>query len=210
MKYVKILGLAAVAAMALMASIGAGTASATVLCNVNILTTGCTTATPPQHYPAGTPIHASLPTGNEALLETTGGTILDRCKKSTIKGEVKNAGSSTTTVSGPIQTLTWEECTTTTNTVITGELEIHHIAGTDNGTLTAKNTQVTVVVFGESCIYGAGAGLDLGTLKGGSPATISINTIVKKVGGGGLCPAETRWTASYTVNEPNPLYVSAS
>jgi hypothetical protein len=217
MKYVKMFGLAAVAAMALMAFAGAGSASATVLCKVHTLTTGC--AAGGQDYAAKTTIHATHTTGTTGILETTGGTTLVTCSESTISGETTNTGSSTTTVDGPVKSFTFGGCTNTVDVIKLGSLEIHHISGTDNGTLTAKETEVTVNgIFGESCIYGAGAGLNLGTLVGSvttkeqptDPAKITINTIVKRTGGGGFCPAETRWTASYTVTSPSPLYVSAS
>ncbi len=126
-KYAKILGLAAVAAMALMAFVGTGTASATVLCKTN-LTTGCAAAG--QDYPAGTGIHAT--SESSGILETTGGVILDTCTGSTVKGKTSNTGSASTTVSGPIEELAWGVCRRTTNTLKLGSLEVHHIAGTDN------------------------------------------------------------------------------
>ncbi|HEV2858726.1 MAG TPA: hypothetical protein VGW80_10025 [Solirubrobacterales bacterium] len=205
MKYLKILGLAAVAAAALMAF--AGSASATVLCNNNTSTTACTSK-----VTAGTAIKSEL-NGGSATLETTGGTVLVTCTGSTVAGTVENAGGSAATVGGKITALTWSGCSKEVKTLVNGELEIHHIAGTDNGTLTAKNTQVTVngLFENESCIYGAGTGTDLGTLVGGAPATLSISALVKRqTGSGALCPAETRWTASYKVTAPNPLYVAAA
>ncbi|HEV2858724.1 MAG TPA: hypothetical protein VGW80_10015 [Solirubrobacterales bacterium] len=206
MKYAKMLGLALVAAAALMAFVGAGTASATKLCKNNLNTTTCS-----ESYGTGTVIDATL-AGEKpsAILETTGGTVLDTCTSSTVKGKTATAGSSTETVKGPIEELTWGGCTKETKTLTTGELEIHHIAGTDNGTLTAKDTQVTVngLFENESCVYGAGTGTDLGVVTGGATATITINALVKRVTGGFSCPAETRWTASYTVTAPKPLYVS--
>jgi cytoskeletal protein CcmA (bactofilin family) len=204
MKYLKILGLAAIAAAALMAF--AGSASATVLCANNASTTACSSK-----YAAGTVIESSL--SASATLETTGGTVLDTCTGGKVNGKVENAGSSTTTVSGKITSLTWEGCTKETKTLANGELEIHWISGTDNGTLTAKNTQVTVngLFEGESCIYGAGAGTDLGTVVGGTNATLLISALVpRQTGSGFLCPAETRWTASYKVTAPNPLYVATA
>jgi hypothetical protein len=199
MKYVKMLSLALVAASALMAFVGAGTASATrIYCGAT-------------HCPAGTDISATLKTGSTAILETTGGTTLVTCSGSTVAGKTSNTGSSTETVKGPISTLSWSGCTNTVNTIVKGELEIHSASPTNNGTLTAKSTQVTVDgIFGESCIYGAGAGLNLGTVVGGSPASISISALVPLISGGGFCPKETRWTANYTVTKPNPLTVHAS
>jgi hypothetical protein len=218
MKYLKMLGLAAVAAMALMAFVGAGTASATVLCKTQ-LTTGC--AASGWDYPAGTTIDATLksPTST-ATLETTGGTTLDTCTGSTVHGKTETTGSSTTTVSGKLTSelnaegdpkgLTWSGCTVPTTTLAAGSLEIHWISGTDNGTLTASGAEVTVNTgFFGACVYGTGTGKDLGTLLGGSPATLAISTNVTLTKNeSGLCPSETKWTATYEVTTPKPLFVT--
>jgi hypothetical protein len=200
MKYIKMLGLAVVAAAAVMAFIGAGTASATVLCK---------TATNPCTEKHGdVTIHGTLV--GSATLES-GSEVLDTCTASMIHGKVEQTGSATSTVSGKISELTWGSCTNPTTTVTLGSLEIHHIAGTNNGTLTAIGTEVTVSgIFGVSCTYGAGTGLDLGTVKGGSPSIITISTKVKKTAGSFVCPSEPTWTAEYKVTEPSPLFVSAS
>jgi hypothetical protein len=197
MKYVKMLGLAAIAAMALMA-FGAGTASATKLYS------GGTA------FGTGTTIKASL--NGTAVLETTGGTVLYECKYGSLHWLTATAGGATETVRGTVATsgLTWGEpadCTRTTHTIEGGELEIHHIAGTTNGTLTARGFGVTIAsVFG-SCTFGfGGAWTDLGTVVGGSPATIEINTLMKKLAG--PCPfSEVRWTTKYKFDSPNPFAI---
>lgn len=209
MKHVKMLGLAAVAAMALLAFVGASSASATVLCKTTP-TLGSPCASP---YPAGTTIDATLE--ETATLETLEGTVLDECTGSTIKGTTSNKGSSTETVSGNASELTWTGCTRETKTTVLGSLEIHNISGTHNGTLTGSGFSVTVNgIFNTSCIYGTGTGLDLGTLNqstsGTTPATIKINAEVPRTVSNFLCPQKTRWTASYLVTEPVPLYVTAS
>jgi hypothetical protein len=201
MKYLKILGLAAVAAMALMA-FGAGTASAVKLCKNNLSTTSCS-----EHYPIGTVVEGTL-TGS-AILETTGGSTLDTCTGSTVSGKTTNTAATGEPVKGNIETLTWTGCTFPTATVTKGSLTIHTITGTDNGTLTASGTEVTINTgFFGACTYGAGAATDLGTVVGGNPAKITINAIVPLTKNeSGLCPAEARWTASYTITKPTPLYV---
>ena len=65
--------------------------------------------------------------------------------------------------------------------------------------------------FFGACTYGTGIGLgtDLGTVVGGALAKITINAILPLVNDeSGLCPSEARWTASYTVTKPNPVYIS--
>jgi hypothetical protein len=202
MKYLKILGLAAVAAMALMA-FGAGTASATKLCKNNLSTTACS-----EHYGVGTVVEGTL-TGS-AVLETLGGSTIDTCTGSTMSGKTSNTAATGEEVKGSIETLSWTGCTFPTSTVTKGALDIGHISGTDNGTLTATNTEVTINsgIFGH-CIYGAPAtGLDLGTVIGGHPPKITINAIVPLIKGEGFCPTEARWTASYTVTKPTMFWVS--
>ena len=208
MKYVKMLGLAAVAAMALMAFIGASSASATVLCSESGKTTNC--ASSGKDYAAATTISASLDSGTSAVLKTTGGLIENTCTTSTVEGPTANTGGATETVRGTVEAakLTFSNCSNTTDVTEGGELEIHWISGTDNGTLTAKNFAVTQILAGITCTYTAGTGTDLGTVTGGSPATLDVNAVVNKSAGGFACPSTAVWVANYTVTSPSPLYVS--
>lgn len=217
MKYLKLIGLAAVAAMALMAFIGAGSASATALCSTTPTTTGENIGECPSgwDYAAGTEIHAELE-GN-AILETLGGTELAKCTVGTIQAHTTNTGSTTETVEAKITALTWGAvgagCNKTVDTLKTGHLIIHTDVGDDhNGLVTATTSEVTVNTIFGSCIYGTGAERSIGTLTHSTAtephATIDINTTVLKVGGNAACPTETRWTASYTVTSPKPLYVA--
>jgi len=205
MKYLKMLGLAAVAAMALMAF--AGSASATVLCKTT-LTTGC--AGGGQDYAAGTEINATLKAGTSALLRAGFANIT--CTESTVAGKTENTGSGSETVRGQIETLDFPaaSCNATVHVLKTGELEIHHNAGTDNGTLTGRGSEVTVRIGEVSCTYGTGTGTNLGTLVGGNPAQMNISTNLPKIAGGFLCANPAEWVATYTVTNPKPLYISAS
>jgi hypothetical protein len=201
MKYLKMIGIAAVAAMALMAF--ASAASATELYSSGV-TQG-----------KGTKIVAGLTVGTSAVLETTAGEPLATCTISGVEGEITEAGGASATTKGKITSLTWgksgEGCTTTVHTLKTSTLEVHHITGTNNGTVTANaGTSVTLNLFGVSCVYGSTTGITLGTLTGGNPAVLDINALVGKEEGGFLCPSSARWTGSYTVSSPNPLLVAAS
>jgi hypothetical protein len=200
MKHLKTLGLGAAAAMVLTA-FGAGNASATTIEN----------GTSPFGHP--TIIDASL-TGT-ATLETTGGTTIFSCTGGTIEGEA-STGSATETVSGSIATanLTWSGCSSTFTTTQGGDLEIHHIAGTSNGTVTARTFEFTVVAFGVSCTFGFSSSSTmkhLGTLVGDDhTASMNINTIIfERTEDKFLCPNEARWTANYHVTTPTGLTVTA-
>lgn len=219
MKYLKMLGLTAVAAMALTAFLGAGSASGTVLCTTT-MTEGC--AASGWHVPSGSVIEASqVGTGS---LETTGGTVLDTCSAAAINQTTGTTGSSTETVTATtgIADISWESCTKTTDTIEGAHLEIHWIPGTDNGTVTIKNGQVTVNSIFGTCTYGfTEVAKSLGDLIGDHETPkLVINTIVPKTGGGGLCPVESRWTATFHVTgitypgkatvKKAPLFVSTS
>lgn len=205
MKYLKMLGLAGLAAVALMTSVALGSASATVLCKEG-KTTGCAAAG--QGYAQGTAVEATLASGTSS--ETIAGGFLEgTCTGSTMKASILNAGSATETVKGSASSLTWSGCTYPTKTKTLGTFEIHWISGTDDGTLTASGFEMeTLQPFG-TCIYKSGTGNDLGTLQGGNPATTAISTIVTGSGAFG-CPSNLIWTATYSFTAPKPLYISES
>jgi len=205
MKYVKMLGLAAVAAAALMAFVGAGTASATVACSTN--TNPCTSK-----WPTKTKLSFSLKGSSAKLVTTDEKTTLDTCTVSAVEGEVSNAGSSTTTVTGPVTALTWGSCSFPTKTTQLSNLEAH--AGTGgNGTLSADGefrVTINTVLFG-SCVYGVTAGTSLGTVTGGAAATFTANAVAKKLTGSeAACPETSKWTATYTSTGATALFLEAS
>jgi hypothetical protein len=165
----------------------------------------------------GTNIVSSL--SGTSTLSTTGGTVLDTCTGGTVSGATANAGGATETVRGTIAAsgLTWSGCTKTTDTLEGCELEIHWISGTINGTVTGKGCKVTVEMvaeFGGTCSYTLGSSMrHLGTLAGSlkGDATLAANTVVNgAVGNSFLCPADTKWVASYTVTSPTPVHVTES
>ncbi|MGN6276954.1 MAG: hypothetical protein ACTHNP_13640 [Solirubrobacterales bacterium] len=212
MKYLKMLGLAAVAAAALMAAAGTGTASATVLCH--------STSTPcAEEWKAGTEPRFSVSVAG-LWTNTSGETIIARCPKGEIRGVITNPGSATETVSTSVERegFTWpsvEGCIRTV-TVAGGSLAIHAIAGTDNGTVTVSGIKITIFdeAFGVSCVYGFGAGGTLGTLtsSGTGKAVLDINTVFVRSEGSFLCPESLRWTEQFTQEAPSgtPLYVEPS
>jgi hypothetical protein len=208
MKYVKMLGLAAIAAAALMAFIGAGTASAATLTNGSGV-----------HYPIGTVIHAE--NEGHVTLHPPFGSIT--CKTSTVEGTTtttggKNAKGETETVKGHITSLSFgdhgKSCNDGGSTVTVlqkGTLEIHSL-GNGNGTLTSSGTEVTVVYLGFHCIFKT-TNTDIGTVTGSSVtksnATFDISATIPRTGGtsGAFCGATAQWTGSYRITKPNPLNI---
>lgn len=211
MKYLKMLGLALIAAAALTAFVGAGTASATK---------GrlCSTATNPCNSPwaVGTHIDFSLKTGTSAKLTDTAGNTLDTCTFSTVTGFLTGNDGSTTPF-GHITTLDWgtaaTPCTVTTDTVQAGGLKISP-TGSGNGSVAANaKIEVTVNVF-SSCNYGVENGTSLGTINEGKGTAVvfKANAVAKKLAGGFLCPETTKWVAEYVLTSPaeTTFYVSTS
>jgi len=201
MKHLKTLGLAVIAAAALMAFLGAGTASATVICKNNLNTEKCS-----EPWPIGTEGTASLV--GSAKLEDTSGNTLNTCTGSTVTGKLKSQGAGVPALS-ELSTLTWSGCIFTTKTVNPGSGELTWIKGTDNGTLVTHNTEVTIntVLFG-SCTYGTGAALDMGTTIGGNPGSLTINTLISRLGANFACPMTARFTAKYVATSPTNGWVS--
>jgi hypothetical protein len=216
MKHVKMLGLAAAAAMALTALFGAGTASASKICSTNI--DPCPAG---WHWPTGTKIDFSVPAGGSLILKDTFNNVLYTCTEATLKGETTNTGSSTETVKGKVTSMTWGStttpCTHTTDTVANPELEIHAIANSGgNGTLTGKGGEVTVTSIAGDCVYTLGTtfksvgDITEGKVAAGSTSPIlHINTTVSELSG--FCPSTEKWEGTMVMTEPTntTAYVTA-
>jgi hypothetical protein len=197
MKHLKIIGLAAVAAMALMA-FAAGSASATTL-EVEGKTTN-----------AAVTITASLEPETSAILEDTNKLTQDTCTESHVHGATENTFTGTS-VSGAVTTLTFAKCTHETTVIKPGKLSIAHIAGTTDGTVTSSEAEVSIksTVFGVTITCKTGTGTPIGTLTGKEAgkgdATMDINAVVSC---GAFVPT-AKWTGSYVVTSPTPFGVSA-
>ncbi|MGN6276139.1 MAG: hypothetical protein ACTHNP_09475 [Solirubrobacterales bacterium] len=210
MKHLKASGLVAMAAMALMAILGAGSASATTICTQT--ETPCAAG---NQYTTTQDniIEASLETGSTATWKGTGGTVEDTCTSSGIKGEITNAGSSTTTVKIKVTETTFGGCKdpTSANNAATCTIEVHNIVNTDNGTPTASGCTLTILEGGGTvtCRYGYGNETHLGILTGGAMGTIDINAVLVKIDTSSfLCPETEVLEAKYTMTKPtDALYV---
>ena len=206
MKRLKVFGLAAVAAMALTAFLGASSASATVLC----------TTTPAAGTACGTGWHvdelvASL-TGS-FFVRTTSGSVQYTCTVGSWTATKTATGSATTT---PVDTvakanMTWgpvgESCTTTLDTVAGGTLEVHWIGGTDNGTVTATGFEWTTVVAGVTCVFGLEGTQSVGDLTGGAPAVMHVGVVVVKKSGSFVCPPTQVLEGTFQVTNHTAVYV---
>jgi hypothetical protein len=204
MKYLKMFALAAVAAGALMAFVGAGTASASVLCS--------TTADP---CPSAQKWENSLLKFTLTPSTTMGwkepgpeGNTINTCIGASFVGTLANGNATATAKTTVIaENMKWSSCTFTTATTAGGTLEIHQIAGTSNGTLTGSGFKWTILAFGLfTCTYETGQGKDLGTLTEGKPAILHVESVFPA---NGVCP-QAEWFGTYTLTEPSNTTLSVS
>jgi hypothetical protein len=203
MKYLKILGLAAVAAAALMAIAGAGTASATVLCD---------SATNPcaAKWAAGTQLEFHIQAGTEGIWAATSGEPTVRCTEGILKAKPSTGGAlETVTMSiGGESEFNWNKgCGSgiETKTLEGGKLEIHSISGSSNGTVTATGFSFTTTFLGASCVYTFAEPTDMGTLTGSATgdAVLDINTVFTKKEGSFVCPLTVTWKENFTQVAPS-------
>lgn len=205
MKWIGIGG-SMVAVLIALFAVGASSASATVLCEVSENPCGG------EGYGQGTTIEASLSTGTTAVLVAGFGTV--ECSGSEIKGKVEKAGGeSGEVVSGSITTLSFSSCNCTVTTLTNGSLEISYTSS-GNGTLVGKSSVITATCSGVSCKFGtASTGTTLGTVNGGSSATLKAEAKLPWASGDSsnfvctLGSGTGSFTATYAVNAPKPLFV---
>lgn len=202
MKYVKMLGMLAIAAAALMAFVG--TASASTI---------------------------TSPTGTAAtnLTATAGATSLDgafvtvTCQKSHVAGSVTSQGESQT-VKGSISELSFTECNFPVKVEANGTLELHAIrpgvsphttclaedGDKCDGTLTSSEAKVTIETSVGNCTFttnGTSIGTVTGTATTGGKAQLDITGKIPRTGGSFLCGSSGTWTGSYTVDSPSTLWI---
>lgn len=208
MKYMKILGLAAMAAMAITALIGAGTASANVLCTEN--KTPCPGSHPTEKkYIAGDVLSA---TAENATLTAEPEV---QCQHSATSVKVTNPGNATTNVTGTVESLSFTNCTTFGGfigcTVTVENIPYHaEITGvgatasltvkTDGGGEPSARVSCAGII---NCTFGSPT-FHLG-ITGGNPATVFANEeelTISEAGGFG-CPEEAFWDADYKATGTN-------
>jgi hypothetical protein len=182
MKYVKMLGLLAVAAAALMAF--AGTAAATVVTGEG----GTYTST------------ISAESKNSKL---HGSFITVECSSSSVGGKVESHGSSVT-AEGKISSLSFSGCNYTVTIKSKGSLIAHATSG-GNGTLTSTGAEIAIHTSVGECVFTT-SGTKIGTVKGGSPAILDIeSSSIPRTGGSFFCGSSGTWTGDYTVSTPKSL-----
>ncbi|HXQ88254.1 MAG TPA: hypothetical protein VN733_01325 [Solirubrobacterales bacterium] len=203
MKQLTKLALPAVAALALAAFLGAGSASATVLCAK--YESPCLAA---NTYGAGTSVKFALEAGTSTTFKTTASENLVTCEAISLSTKVKNAGGKEKRVEGELSSLALAGCSSPTTVSALGQFTIEYAPQIPINTrayLWASNLEIQFTVFGVACTYG---GLEsyVGTLTSTTPAKLHIKTLLAKTAGGFLCPADVTWEGAGQASAPEPLY----
>jgi len=210
MKHRKMMGLATAASMALMGLLGVSSASATVLCETSV-TQNCGAA---WSWANGHVLETSLVSGTSTKIrDPIFGTTLNTCTRSTMFTIFTN-GSSSSTPSGTTLN-SFSGCTKSVTEATDGTVEVHSIAGSDNGTVTAAGFAFTFEdPFGNLCAYGFNHATDIGNFvpSGGDDGVLSINKTIELVPSHSEegCVSAAIWTATYTQTSATDLYVSSS
>jgi hypothetical protein len=213
-KYIKILGLAAVAAAALMAFVGASSASATVLCTETPTGTSPATCPSAQTYGPNTVITG---TATNAVLTNTISNVT--CSHSVTEAETTTTGGAAATVTGDIVSLSFTGCKTATEVPceVTVEnlpysAEVHWVSGTHNGTLTVKsggtgNPGATVICGSLIRCTFSNSLFNLG-VTGGEPAHVTAANVPLSLNSLGACPLTATWDATYEATSPTNIWVA--
>jgi hypothetical protein len=208
-KYTKMLGLAAVAALALMAFVGtSGAAASAKVCS----TTGTGAACAGSHGLEYTtqPLAASTGAGVATL---TSGFARVECP-STMSGTVTHGGSGTITA----LTFTVASCKSTLGACTVAKATgLPWAATAVTGTAPSGTMTVSSTVGGEftcggvNCQYSAPSAGTKGeiTVKGGEPAVVTASKVpMSKIGGSAFCSATSEWDGVYTVSTPASLFLT--
>lgn len=204
MRNMKLFGLCICCALAALAVIGAGTASATKLCSVN--SSPCPAG---NTYGKGTGIKAQLVAGGKSVMSS--GFVTITCTSSTMSGKTtSDGGGSGVPVTGEISSVTWKNCTsglgscTASATGTPWPAEVNGSGG--SGTMSISKAGGKFTCGGTTCEYEASKASV--SVSGGSPATVKASSIsFTKTGGSFLCSSSASWTSTYEATSPNPLFV---
>ena len=213
----KIIGMAVMAAMALMAF--ASSASATIVCSGEGTGPVCA-GTHGKQYSGK--IHATLKAGTHANLTVTnssGGSVTTvTCTGSTVEGTVNGA-----TGAGQITTFHFTGCSsplcpngvhasTTASAVAPWPAQATTSGTGPNGTLHVEKIGgkfiCTGSFFNTTCEYASAKATV--NVTGGAPATITATSVplTKTAGAEAVCGVKADWTATYTVGTPSSLYLT--
>ena len=182
MNHLKMLGLLAVAAAAMMAF--AGVASATTV-------------------KSGGSNYTSTITAESSNSSLDGSFITVSCANSHVQGKVESHGAGVT-AEGKISSLSFTNCNYPVTVKKSGSL-VAHTTTTPNGTLTSTGAEIAIHTSIGECVFTTNA-TSIGTLTGGTGATLDIDSsAIPRTGGSFFCGSSGEWTGNYTVSVPSNI-----
>jgi hypothetical protein len=216
MKSIKMLGLSLAVALVATALLGAGSASATVLCKKASSPCGAGNA-----YPAGTQVNATLATGTTALI-SFGTWSSDKIECSGAQMQFTSNAEQGFPLTGTSKWSINSGClyktlntTSACSVYMTGgttTVNLNSVTGTNNGKATISGEPLKLAhsctPIGVECRFSAAAPSALFELVGGNPATVK-EAVHLTSEPSVWCPPGIDVSATYTVTSPNPLYVTA-
>ena len=158
-------------------------------------------------YIAGTNFKMSLATGTKLKKTGGAGEAIGECTGSTAAGSTTTTGGEATPVQVSLSSLEFSGCTCPVTVVKAGRLVIESIPGTMNGKVRWTEFEFKELcggIIGE-CVFGSEVGKGV-ILKGGTEPVVKFEetAVPKKSGNCG----NWRWTATFAISTPKPLYVS--
>lgn len=188
-----------------------GTASATVLCGVEMPT--CPSGS---IFGSGTEFSAKLATETKALFTTSTGTVA--CEGATIKG--KTSAEEGEPLSGELTSSTFSKCSLGKTACTAESADLPFKAAftyakgeeeTGDGTieLSSGGKGEPIVILGctelfSGCTYSASSNL---SYSGGEPGEVRAAKVVEKLLKGASCPKEATFTATYVMTSPESAFL---
>jgi hypothetical protein len=207
MRTFRILGLAVLAALAISAFAGAGSASAVSLCSINVAT--CPGG---NIYPEGTTLEADL---EGAMIVMGEEEVVVACATSDL--DVETFGPGASFVMAEVTGLMFGGCADNAeNTCAVQGVNLPYEAliyqpGMGDGLFAIPTGEggppsLEIQCGMLTCVYGAAMKFEVG---GGAPATLASLTpnLNMQMGSDEACPETATWDPEYAIGEPEPLFV---
>ena len=202
MKHLKKACIVGALVLAVMATVGVGSAAAgqSTFCKAN--ETPCGSG---NHYP----VEADVVLAGKGAVKWVMPLRTIECSGAKFQGDVTKTGGSSE--EGEISFHTqnfFSLCNCPFNTLENAKMDVAWTSGTMNGTVTTTGFSYRFTCSGVPCAYG-GEIKEGTTLTGGNPAVLVFKEAsVPKIEGGFLCGTEAKLSGEFEVSAPKPLYVS--
>jgi hypothetical protein len=159
--------------------------------------------------PTGTPTTPTIKAESEGHVVLDNPIAKIECATA-LEGKVEGHGKEAV-ASGNLSSLSFTGCTNSwhVTTIAPGELAIEWASGY-NGKVTSTGATIEATRFGITCRYRT-EGTPIGTITGGSPATLHLAAALPFHSGSFLCGSgATALTGSYKVSSPSSLHIDSA